>query len=521
MLSKITHSRPASTQATISILAMFAMLVMAATFMALYPPWDFQLLAWVATAPCVVFLSPFFRRARSRAALAGLAFGQIAGLTIVGPWMFPAAVDFFGWSATYAGLFTAGIIFIHVAIFYAPLMAGVATLAYMGPVFRILGVATLWTAQETIRAHTLFGNPWAQLGQAAAAGPFLGLLSIAGTPALTWLVAAIGAAIGCTVIARDPRERLRAVATGTVILGLAFALVSLVPTSGSTSATRSTLRVATIDPQIERKELWDPLRSQEHLRRYLSISRAMTVNNPELIVWPENAVPFLLDADSDARQAIQSLADDSNAAVILGAGRSATNDGRVSVRNSVWLFTPGQPPQTYDKRRLLPYIEEAPQWLDRTLPDRWGMDYEPGGAAVVWKWKNWNIAPLVCFEAIYPRFARDAIANGADLLVNVTNDSWFSSAGGPGQHFAIARLRSAEVGVPMVRVAAGGRSAALDATGRMVAPETTGENGAVYVLQHDSKRTVYVAGGYLAEWCNVIAALGLLLVANRKQRQLS
>ena len=76
---------------------------------------------------------------------------------------------------------------------------------------------------------------------------------------------------------------------------------------------------------------------------------------------------------------------------------------------------------------------------------------------------------LICYEVIYPALARDAVGAGADLLVNLSNDSWFDAGAGPAQHYALARFRAVENGVALLRATNSGVSGAFDPNGREIA----------------------------------------------------
>jgi apolipoprotein N-acyltransferase len=131
----------------------------------------------------------------------------------------------------------------------------------------------------------------------------------------------------------------------------------------------------------------------------------------------------------------------------------------------VYFYSPGLPePLTYDKRRLLPFVETMPAALGDTAPT----DYFAGDSVRLFEVRGWRVAPLLCFEAVYPEYAREAVAAGAHLLVNLSNDAWFSGGAGPEQHFAMSALRTVELRRPMIRAANGGVSGAIAVDGSSI-----------------------------------------------------
>jgi apolipoprotein N-acyltransferase len=225
------------------------------------------------------------------------------------------------------------------------------------------------------------------------------------------------------------------------------------------------LRVAVVQNEIPSHEIWDPARRVENFDSYITETEKIGPGAADLVIWPENAAPFLLDADVAARERIAALATKLDAAILLGAPRSeSVGDGRAVVHNSAWFFAPNAPePMVYDKRRLLPFVETAASPLTGTEAE-----YAPGNNPFLFEFRVWRIAPLICFESIYPEYAREAVARGAHLLVNISNDAWFASGAGPEQHHSMSILRAVENRRPMVRVANGGVSGAVNFNGSSI-----------------------------------------------------
>jgi apolipoprotein N-acyltransferase len=205
----------------------------------------------------------------------------------------------------------------------------------------------------------------------------------------------------------------------------------------------------------------------EHWNAYVTATESIAANSVDLVVWPESAAPFLLDADSASRTRIDELMHKIGAAILLGAPRSEPKEeGRAALHNSAYFFAPGAPSvRTYDKRRLLPYVETTPM-PGSEIPE--GAAYEAGDAPEYFEIKGWRIAPLLCFEAVYPQYAREAVLDGVHLLVNMSNDAWFAGGAGPEQHYAMSLMRTVELRRPMIRAANGGISGAIGVDGEEI-----------------------------------------------------
>lgn len=468
-----------------------------------FPPFGPGMLALVALAPIAAVLLDARVAVRPwQALLAGAAFGSAACLALVGYWSFLAARDYFAQPAWFAALFALSLpaSASAVALYYAAAFVCLAWLGCLaaaregslhraagaqrrglGHVWtRICGFASIWTLCEMARASLWLGNPWAKLGDGLAGSPLLAAAAdLGGVWLLSWLAAAVSASIGVAWSERgNPREVHRALGAGAALLAfqIAYGCWSVLPADRDASAGSAAsdaapvLRVAMVQAAIGKHSLWNNQGPGDAFETQIALSRSATLAGADLIVWPENATTFLMNANPERRTRLRGLARDLGAALLVGGSRSeAAPGGGVRVYNSVFLFpADGAEPGVYDKRLLMPYTEHVPAWAAALVGSAWQGAYGAGSAQVLFDVKGWKIAPLVCFEAIYPSLAREAAQAGADLLVNLSNDSWFDQGAGPEQHFAMARLRAIENHLPLLRVATTGISALVDARGRIV-----------------------------------------------------
>jgi apolipoprotein N-acyltransferase len=263
---------------------------------------------------------------------------------------------------------------------------------------------------------------------------------------------------------------------------------------------------------------WDPAAAQRNFRLLLDLSSAPATRKLAAVVWPEAATPFLLGRDAYHRGEIAAIAS-GRGYVITGAVR--TNPPPTPV-NQVWnsieaVDGNGEIVARYDKAHLVPFGEYMP--LREILPlhkiTPGSLDYSAGpGSRTIELPGLPPFTPLICYEVIFPGAIVDEHDRPAWIL-NVTNDAWYGRTSGPFQHFAIARTRAVEEGLPLVRVANNGVSGIVDETGRVVARINLDTVGyADLPLPADtSAPTLYARGG---DW-NLLAllCLGLLPVAFR------
>lgn len=329
---------------------------------------------------------------------------------------------------------------------------------------RWLGFAAAWVVAEGLRTlGPLGGFSWNLLGTAWAFHPLpLQPAAVVGAFGLSFLTVALAAL---------PHWRCRrAWAGGAAVLALwlgfgAWRLAQPGPEAPG-------VQLVLVQGNVAQDTKWDERQRMPIFQRYLDHTRAGTARaaatgQPVVAIWPETASPFLLAQDPDAiRLAAESLAP--GATLLAGAVRAEWGaGGRLSgLWNSlVALSGSGTVLEVFDKFHLVPFGEYMP--LGGLLPIRvvtGGMDFSAGpGPRTLALPGLPPVSPLICYEVIFP--GRVWRGERPGWLLNVTNDAWFGVSAGPFQHFAAARLRAVEEGLPMVRAAQTGITAIVDARG--------------------------------------------------------
>ena len=246
-----------------------------------------------------------------------------------------------------------------------------------------------------------------------------------------------------------------------------------------------------MQPNLQQTEKFRAENKNGILRQYLSLSDRATspttsgIADVTHLFWPESAFPFVLSRDPEAMRQISSrLA--SGTVLITGAARlEASGQTNVGARyfNSIQVLTKdGLLDKFYDKNHLVPFGEYLPlDWILEKFRLKQFV-HIPGGFTAGTGSHQLNVpglplaAALICYEAIFPD-ERVSTSSRAKYLLNVTNDGWFGMTTGPYQHFAQARLRTIEQGLPMVRAANTGISAIIDPYGRTLASLALGVEG--------------------------------------------
>ena len=371
---------------------------------------------------------------------------------------------------------------------------------------RIFAFAIAWSAAEWVRGHAFTGLPWNLIGYAWSGG-FPGALvmlqsvawvGIYGLSFVTVLAASLPAALGepSTAPMSSARRWAPVLVAGLLVLvpGVAGGIrLENMPTA----LTGTWLRL--VQPSIPQSLKWEPAAAQADFRRLLDLSAAPATHPIAAVLWPEAAAPFLLGRDADARQAIAAVVPEGGY-LITGALRANPPPGPIAqVWNSIEALNDrGAIVAHYDKAHLVPFGEYVPlrDWLPFKKITAGTMDLSagPGPRTIVLPGLP-PFAPLICYEAIFPGAIVDESDRPAWML-NVTNDAWYGRSSGPFQHFAIARTRAVEEGLPLVRVANNGISAVVDAAGRVLARTGLDAVGNVdAALPGPAARTPYARAG--------------------------
>ena len=371
------------------------------------------------------------------------------------------------------------------ALFWAGAAAGAVAVWQPGP-RRAVALAVALAAAEWLRGHVLSGFPWNAPGYAAGALDGLGqgaaFVGLYGMTLLMLLWAGLAAVLASEALGRR--------ALIGVVLVLATAPLALaaghwrLATASTAMFEDVSLRV--VQANIAQGDKWVPEHRDEIVAAHLDLSTSGGLAGVTHLVWPESAVPMLIDEVPQAReQLVQALPD--HVTLLLGALRRELHDpaGTPTVRIYTSFFAvngAGDILARYDKWRLVPFGEylpfEAllePLGLRQFVPLPLGFSAGPAPRTLTIDGTP-GFAPLICYEAIFPRALIDR-RDRPEWLLNVTNDGWFGNTAGPYQHLEQARFRAIEEGLALVRAANTGISAVIDPYGRILDRLPLGEAG--------------------------------------------
>src|SRR5215472_4378811 len=389
-----------------------------------------------------------------------------------------------------------------------------------------IAAPSVWVTFEFVRAHLPeISFPWNLLGYPASTN--LGLLqftTLTGVYGLSFLAAAFNSLLAWVVVSKRMASKQRIVIGGAAATILVLAMLTgphLVPEAKAQHFARA---VQLNFPEVpEYPPDWFA-RNAPQLDEIAKLSLAPSGQRPDLLVWPEAPAPFSFE---DARFATlaSNLATRFSHPFLAGViewrppdPSDRASPGEQAAYNSAILVDPqGQRVFTYDKIHLVPFGEYEPfPLIHRVVANistevggfRKGNKYAVGGLP-----DGHTFGVFICYEAIYPGEVRRFAANGAQLLLNISNDGWFGRSAAAEQHLRMVRVRAVENRRWIIRATNNGFTASVDPYGRMVEPLPPDVRAAAD-LPYDFRadETIYARFGNWFAWlCAIVSAILLLL----------
>ncbi len=236
------------------------------------------------------------------------------------------------------------------------------------------------------------------------------------------------------------------------------------------------MSVALIQGNIDQGQRWDRKFMEYNWQTYRRLTWGTKELRPDLVVWPETAMPFYLRYEGRYLAEMMDLTDRLDCAVLTGVPDVLTDprNGAQTYYNSAFLFLPGKGlAGEYAKSHLVPFGERFP--LKDKIPFLRDVNFgegewSPGVDTVLLLTDQAPISCLICFESIFPGIARNQVNRGSRLLVNITNDGWFGRSGAARQHADMAVLRAVEQRRSIARCANSGVSMFITPSGRIHQP---------------------------------------------------
>ena len=482
-----------------------------------FPPYNLGVLAWIAPAMLLAVSLGVSRRA-------ALACGFLHGLAfyfLTLPWIYSVMRQHGGLGRVEAGAVFAAMI-AALALFPAVFAVCVAQIGLRPRARAFTAAPFLWVALELARGHIpALAFPWNLLGYAAA--PHLGLLQLAavtGIYGLSFLVAAFNALIAWVFMTGTRSSYLTGAIAAAITISSVLVGEQFVPPE------KPEFIASLVQTNFPEVPGYAPDWMDRHAAEMDELGR-ISINAAQssrgITIWPEVPAPFYWqDAKFSAR--IRGIARATENHVLVGIvdWKAAPGGGLMPYNTAILVDPSGRRVFSYDKIHLVPFGEYVPmrRWLTfaQKLTAEVG-DFQPGHVHAVGEIPGGRFGISICYEAIFPDEIRRAVADGARLLINLSNDGWFSHSAAGEQHLAMARVRAVENHRWLLRATNTGLTASVDPYGRIVAvlePDRRAALAAPYGFRGDL--TLYTRWGDWFAYLCVAVAVGILIGSARHRK---
>jgi apolipoprotein N-acyltransferase len=441
-----------------------------------FAPFDCYFLAWFALVPLLVSIrtqKPF------NAFLLGLIMGLVyfAGTTY---WVYNS-VHNYGHFPPVVSVFLVAIL-----SFYLSLYVGVFSLLFNHILKRttlpsLIVAPLLWVTLEFLRTYIFTGFPWSSLGYSQYNCLILiQIADITGIYGISFFVACLNGALFDVyhyVKRRHEKPLFSEVYTLAGFIFLALFVAATVAYGyfrlNANPLPGKTLKISLIQGNISQDKKWDKAFQNQVMETFEVLTRESLDWSPQLIIWPETSLPFILGGDEELTDQFLAFQKKLNTYLLVGATTAKIIDSKnYFLGNSAILFSPeGKAIGVYDKIHLVPFGEYVPlkRFLSFFNALAQGMgEIRPGEELKVMDMIVAKFSPVICYEIIFPGLVRQFANEGAEIIVTITNDAWFDISSAPYQHFSMAVLRAVENRMPVARAANTGISGFIDAKGHIV-----------------------------------------------------
>lgn len=351
----------------------------------------------------------------------------------------------------------------------------------------MFSVSVVWVASEYLRGLLFTGFPWNPLGVSQYASPALIQIAAWGgvylvSACIVWMNVALFITLDQYIEGVRSRKYRAHIELMLGLLPTALAFSYGMNVIINRPVLRETVRVALVQPNVAQTEKWDQNKDAEIRTRLAELTETVArLDNLDLIIWPETAVPDFIRVSRPSRSLVQSVTGRGTPLLVgsMDVTFSAESGKPSAYYNSSILYgTNGLEIAKYNKQHLVPFGEYVPfpGVMGKFTPVN--VDCQGGTESTLFPlWGKASFSVLICFEDTVAPLAVKAVRKGARWLVNQTNDGWFDPSAQSEQHLAHAIFRCVENRVPMARCCNTGVSCVIDAYGhvqRDLAPRVEG-----------------------------------------------
>jgi len=520
------HNLPvvAAGRAKIPALAEVSLVIASALLLILsFPNFELWPLAWLGLVPFLLVVARPLKA--GRALLLGWLWGAIFFYGTCWWLTFPMIhyAHFSPWWSYPLLLLPISLVALFPAVFSWLLSRLVAQTGFAA----VLGAPLLWVTFEWAR-YAVTGQLWNALGYSQAFHP--SLIQPArwgGVYAVSLLIVTVNSALVLVLLNRRKRELALSVSLLVFIMLVIAAARFGLARNHELPGERAAIVIA-VQPNVPMEGSDDSASMERLLERHLDLSAEglrkakPNISSTVLVVWPESPMNFSYSRDPHLRDIVANFARTNHASILLNSLEPAADGGEHN--SAVMINEEGRIVAQYDKIRLMPFGEYVP--LPRWLPGASSVrgivgDFMPGSSYTLMPLGAFRVGVFICIESAYPSIARTFAKQGANVLINISNDGYLGPTPVMRQHLSNAIFRAVESDRELIRVTNNGISANIESDGRIVDYTSAFEPAVRTWTLSDRKKnqTFYTRYGDVLVYLCALISLGLISATFRSKRR--
>ncbi|MDI6801213.1 MAG: apolipoprotein N-acyltransferase [Thermodesulfovibrionales bacterium] len=436
-----------------------------------FPEMDIFPLAWIALIPLLIFL---YDKDTKTSFKAGFFFGCVYFFSTT-YWIYHS-INKYGSIPFIPSLFLVLLLSLYLSLYPALFSSLYSSILKRSTLPAMFVAPVLWTTLEFVRSYALTGFPWSSLGYSQYKFlPFIQGADITGIYGISFILVAVNGAFADMFLLSRRKEKRPLFPLIPTVSGFVILFILLIATFSygfyrlNEIREGTHIKAAVVQGNIEQDKKWVPSYQDEVVKIYKELSISASLQKPNIIVWPETAVPFYFGADNARSNEVISFQRGLNSYLLFGS--VLFKEGNLFTNSAVFLNKDGNISYLHDKIHLVPFGEYVPLkgilfFVDKLVV---GVgDYVPGKDYIRAVTPFGSFGTLICYEIIFPGLVRKFYTRGGDFIVTITNDAWFGKTHGPYQHFSMSVFRAVENRKPVIRAANTGISGFIDSNGRIM-----------------------------------------------------